>query len=78
MNINARDADGNPELSFGIDWETSRAAKQGVPQEKDVFIEYVKHIYTVSFGHKRSDLFGSYFPLLKVENNHEFSREFVT
>lgn len=78
MDISATDADGNPELSFGIDWETSRAAKQGVPQDKDVFIEYVKHSYTVLFGHKWSDLFGSYIPLLKVENNHESSTEFVT
>jgi hypothetical protein len=37
VDITARDVDGNPELSFGIDWETSRAAKQGVTQDKDVF-----------------------------------------
>jgi hypothetical protein len=55
VNISARDVDGKPDLSFGIDWETSRAAKQGVPpQDKDVFLEYVKHIYTILFGHKRS------------------------
>lgn len=39
VEISARDVDGDAELSFGIDWETSRAAKQGVGQEKDVFIE---------------------------------------
>jgi hypothetical protein len=54
VDISARDVDGNPDLLFGIDWETSRAAKQGVSQNKDVFIEYVNLIYTALFAHKLS------------------------
>jgi hypothetical protein len=58
VDISARDVDGNPKLSFGIDWETSRAAKQGVSQDKNVFIEYVENIYAASFGHIRSKPIG--------------------
>ncbi|PNF25389.1 hypothetical protein B7P43_G09776 [Cryptotermes secundus] len=54
VNINARDADGNPELSFGIDWETSRAAKQGVPQEKYVFIECITIDTNEELGNSKS------------------------
>jgi hypothetical protein len=42
VDIQARDFDSDPKLSFRIDWENSRAAKQGVSQDKDVFIGYVQ------------------------------------
>jgi hypothetical protein len=46
VNIQARDVDTSPKLLFRIDWENSRAAKQGVSQDKDVFIEYVQNTFS--------------------------------
>jgi len=39
VNITASDEDTDPDLSFSIDWENSRAAKQGFPVKKEYFEE---------------------------------------
>ena len=37
VNITAFDEDTEADLSFSIDWEKSRAVRQGVPVEKEDF-----------------------------------------
>jgi hypothetical protein len=37
VSITAFDEDTDPDLSFSIDWENSRAARQGFPVEKKDF-----------------------------------------
>jgi hypothetical protein len=40
--MTATDEDSDPHLSFSIDWENSKAVKQGVQQVKSVFTGYVQ------------------------------------
>jgi hypothetical protein len=37
VNVTASDPDTDPDLSFSIDWDTSRAAKQGLLVDKEAF-----------------------------------------
>jgi hypothetical protein len=37
--VTATDEDGDPDLEFSIDWDNSRALKQGMPQKQEVFKE---------------------------------------
>jgi hypothetical protein len=39
IQITATDPDTDPDLEFIIDWDTSRATKQGSPVKKDDFVE---------------------------------------
>jgi hypothetical protein len=39
VNITAFDEDTDPDLSFSIGWENSRAVKQGFPVKKEEFEE---------------------------------------
>ncbi|XP_021930459.1 protocadherin Fat 4-like isoform X2 [Zootermopsis nevadensis] len=54
VEISATDEDSEPELWFTIDWETSRAAKQGVQLDKDNFTECITIETTVDPSNARS------------------------
>jgi hypothetical protein len=46
VDISATDEDSDPQLSFAIDWDNSRAAKQGMQTNKEDFKKYVcRRIY---------------------------------